>query len=65
MTIGCKICCSETEEFHHERFEMIFHQWRCHSFIWKDYSIPWKYKDAALDYSYKWLNGGIIMGNMF
>ncbi|MCR3955790.1 MAG: class I SAM-dependent methyltransferase [Gudongella sp.] len=39
MTIACKICGSETEEFHHEKFGMIFHQCRGCSFIWKDASI--------------------------
>ena len=39
MTIGCKICGCETEEFHHEKFEMIFHQCTSCDFIWKDSSI--------------------------
>ena len=39
MTIVCKICGSETEGFHHEKFGMIFHQCRGCSFIWKDSSV--------------------------
>jgi len=39
MDKGCKICHSQTEEFHHEKFGMIFHQCASCGFIWKDSSI--------------------------
>ncbi|MGM0396684.1 MAG: class I SAM-dependent methyltransferase [Bacillota bacterium] len=38
MAIDCKICGGETKEFHHEKFDMIFHQCNSCSFIWKDSS---------------------------